>query len=228
MKRQFFTILLALAAVAGQAQKVVLHMANKKTIEYHVSQLDSISFEKTEEPAPEVKVRVALYETIPGYDVKDVVFYTDTTENSKRQTSFTLFATDNQSPFTIEFGTLSSNLLGTTATSATFAGNADDKYYIACMPDEAGTDLTLRTDFTLVASDGSGEIIHVPTIIAQVPAMYTRWDSGHTYTYTFKIIEHDTVWTGTTPKLSELFSIALDSVIVDWGTDNMPIITITQ
>lgn len=33
MKRQFFTILLALAAVAGRAQKVVLHMANKKTIE---------------------------------------------------------------------------------------------------------------------------------------------------------------------------------------------------
>lgn len=227
MKRQIFTILLILFAVAGQAQKVVLHLANKKTIEYHVSQLDSITFEKAEGPAPEVKVRVALYETIPGYDVKDVVFYTDTTENSKPQTSFTLFATDYQSPFTIDFGTLSNNLLGTTATSATFAGIADDNYYIACMPDEAGIDLTLRADFTLVASDGSGEIIHVTNHLAQIPAIYTRWELGHTYTYTFKIIDNTPAWTGT-PNLSELLSIALDSVIVDWGTDNMSIITITQ
>ncbi len=45
MKQPIITILLALVAISGQAQKVVLHKTGGQRIECSVSQLDSITFE---------------------------------------------------------------------------------------------------------------------------------------------------------------------------------------
>jgi len=221
MKKIIIAGLLLMAAVQTvNAQKVVLHMAGNRTFECSISQLDSITFEETEDPAP--KVRAAIYETIPGYEVQDVVFYTDALSDSP-QTVFTLYAAESQSPFTIEFGTLCSNTLGTTSVNATFAGNADDNFYTTCLPDVNGTNLTLRVNYTLVASDGSGEIIHVTNASAQVPSDYTKWKIGCTYTYLFKIYGTTSWYVG--QDASELFPVKLDSVIVESNSDGTSIIT---
>ena len=94
----------------------------------------------------------------------------------------------------------------------------DDNYYTYCSPNEEGTDLTLRANYTLIASDGSGEIIHVTNASAQVPAKYTKWESGRAYTYIFKITEH-IPWTAD-QNISELFPISLDAIIVENSDDN--------
>jgi len=55
----------------AKAQRVVLHMKGGKTFECSLSQLDSITL-SLDEAKP--KVRVGIYETIPGYSVQDVTF----------------------------------------------------------------------------------------------------------------------------------------------------------
>ena len=175
------------------------------------------------------KVRVALYETVPGYSVKNVFFYTSdanptaptdlgyATDNTA--TAATLFtmgtgvslpqsgqvlvyyphigtthrdatpaqtkdynkasvtvtaATDGDTDTKQQFGALTaqygngegelssiSGFLGTTLPTATFAGDATKDFYTAVIPNTNAVPLTLRVDYTLVATDGSGEEIHV-------------------------------------------------------------------
>lgn len=222
MKNFIITGLLLMAGLqTAEAQMVVLHKTDGQTIKCNISELDSITFVETEGPAP--KVRAGIYETIPGYEVRDVVFYTDAMSDSP-QTEFTLYATEGQSPLDIVFGTLSSNSLGTSSDNATFAGNADDNYFTTCIPDENGTNLTLRVNYTLVSSDGSGEVIHVTNASAQIPAKYTKWEIGRIYTYIFKI--HDIIMDWTVGQsVSELYPIKLDKIIVEANPDGTSIIT---
>lgn len=192
------------------------------------------------------KVRIAIYETVPGYSVKDVKFYTaanvalagDATDNTPRL--FTTTANDiytsgtytvtyptvdtpaskdnNQAHVTfvgdgaqstvVDFGnlnytiaeegehTLGKAFLGRTSATASFAGNAKDNYYTAYIPNETGTNLNLRVNFTLEAIDGGGEIIKVEGATAQVPSIYTTWQPGYAYTYIFKISDKTNGYTG--------------------------------
>ena len=221
------------------------------------------------------KVRVAIYETIPGYSVKDVKFYIDSstglssTDATKKVNNATLFTTgsadkDNfytAGTYTVYFPTIgSANIsnsdynkahvtfspeadgkdtkmtfgglnyttkekrekttgdiwLGRTSAQASFAGAAADNYYQIAMPNEDGTVLELRIDYTLESIDGSGEEITVHGATAFVPAIYAAWKSNYAYTYIFKISDNTNGWTSqvnTDP--AGLYPITFDAIVVD-------------
>lgn len=214
------------------------------------------------------KVRVAIYETVPGYSVKDVKFYTDATTTiatGASATDATLFTTgdadkDNfytAGQYTVWFPTIGANnisnsdynkahvaftadtkgktkafgalnyvakekresvgtnFLGRTSATASFAGTTAPYYQIA-MPNEDGTVLELRIDYTLESVDGSGEEIKVYGATAFVPAIYAAWKSNYAYTYIFKISDNTNGWTsqvGTDPK--GLYPITFDAVVME-------------
>jgi len=217
------------------------------------------------------KVRVALYETIPGYSVKDVKFYTDaatTLATGASSTDATLFTTatadkDNfytAGTYTVSFPTVGkanfsnsdynkahvsfvadatgkeatktfdglnyagveykektgTQFLGRTLPTASYAGSATDNYYKIAMPNEEGTVLELRIDYTLESIDGSGEEIKVHGATAFVPAIYAAWKSNYAYTYVFKISDNTNGWTSTVDTdPAGLYPITFDAVVTE-------------
>ena len=209
------------------------------------------------------KARVAFYETVPGYSVKEVQFYHDGSTDLgdlSLNTSATLYTTGSESTDcfytegtlgiyfptvgsskksesdynkahvivfptssqkTLSFGTVSENstLLKTTSQSPSFAGQNSEptaNYYQTVLPNETGTTLTLRVNYTLVADDGSGETIKVYGAKAIVPAIYAQWKSNYAYTYIFKISDNTNGWTSTDNNRDPgLFPITFDAVVVD-------------
>ena len=224
------------------------------------------------------KVRIALYETVPGYSVKNVRFYqkagvlTDpSTEIVSNATIFTVTANDiktegtytvyfptvdtpasadnNQAHIkfdggtadqrtTVEMGALNYTIaelgektagkvfLGRSSNTATYAGDAATNYYTTYLPNENGTNLNLRVDFDLEATDGSGEVINVKNASAQVPLIYATWKPGYAYTYIFKISDKTNGRTGNyDPTLPDndpynadpagLYPITFDAVVVN-------------
>lgn len=216
------------------------------------------------------KARVALYETIPGYSVKDVKFYTDNTTSIASGASetdaylFTTGDTDDDNFYTYgscevsfpntgrtkygegntdynkahvsftgttgvttaSFGGLNysgkesdekngTQFLGRTSSTATYAGTASP-YYQIMMPNEVGTVLELRIDYTLEAIDGTGEEITVYGAKAFVPAIYATWKPNYAYTYIFKISDKTNGWTSQIDTDPEgLYPITFDAVVVD-------------
>ena len=192
------------------------------------------------------KVRIAIYETVPGYSVKDVKFYqtagllTDpATEITPVAKLFTTTANDiyTEGTYTVSFPTvdnpssednnqahvtfvgtgtqstvvdwgnmnytiaeqgekIGTEFLGRTSNTASYAGDAATHYYVVYMPNESGTNLNLRVDYTLESIDGSGEEIFVKNAKAQVPSIYTVWKPGFAYTYLFKISDKTNGRTG--------------------------------
>ena len=227
------------------------------------------------------KVRVALYETVPGYSVKDVKFYIDATKNLNSTTdgdkvaNATLFTTGGEGTenamnyfytsgtYTVYFPTIGTanisnsdynkahvsfaassqattkdfstlnytekeklektgtQFLGRSAATASFAGVVADNYYQIAMPNEKGTVLELRIDYTLESIDGSGEEIHVYGATAFVPAIYAAWKSNYAYTYIFKITDNTNGWTNTANAASNtvdpagLYPITFDAVVME-------------
>ena len=220
------------------------------------------------------KVRMAIYETVPGYSVKDVYFYQDASTaistDISSNTSATLFTTgtaakDNfytAGTYTVKFPTIgksnitptknsdynkahasfaaestgktttksfgalqkvgreyrektATDYIGRTAATASFAGTAAPYYEIA-LPNEEGTVLELRVDYTLLSIDGSGEEIHVHGATAYVPAIYAAWKSNYAYTYIFKISDNTNGWTSTVyTDPTGLYPITFDAIVVD-------------
>ena len=189
------------------------------------------------------KVRIALYETVPGYSVKNVEFYSAAASDDASAAAAKLFTTTANDIYTegtytvtyptvdaagnddnnqahvsfvgsgsqstlVNWGALNYSgkedgektagdvFLGRTSSTASFAGNAADNYYVVFMPNETGTNLNLRVDFTLEAIDGGGETIEVKNAKAQVPSIYTTWKPGFAYTYLFKISDKTNGRTG--------------------------------
>lgn len=224
------------------------------------------------------KVRVALYETIPGYSVKDVKFYSVGTGNNDEtilETRATLFAsgteaTDkfygsgkakvyfktvgknkkddsdyNKAHVTIEgsdesssknFGNLNyttsddtrltgNDYLAQNTNEPTFAGEKDNNYYQIALPNEVGTTLTLRVNYTLVANDKSGEEIKVYGAKAIIPAIYAQWKSNYAYTYIFKISDKTNGKTGINEGPEGLYPITFDAVVADSEEGNQSTIT---
>lgn len=215
------------------------------------------------------KIRIALYETVPGYSVKDVKFYTDvkttaTDGNAYLYTTGTGNAFNNDGTYTVyypttdntdtdynrahlsfvadatngtvtkksygplvnfvdkELGEATGNYLGRNASEATYAGVATDNYYTVVTPNESGTELTLKVDYTLVSTDGSAEEIKVYGATAKVPAVYSQWTSGYAYTYIFKISNDTNGSTkGIDPDTGEplgpagLYPITFDAVVTE-------------
>ncbi len=189
------------------------------------------------------KVRIGIYETIPGYSVKNVEFYSAAASNDASAAAAKLFTTAaneiyTSGTYTVTFptvdGTTADNnkahvafnaggaaqtttvnwgglnytiaeegeqtpgnvFLGRTSNTASFAGNADDNYYVIFLPNETGTNLNLRVNYTLESIDGGGEEIIVKGATAQVPGIYTQWKPGYAYTYIFKISDKTNGYTG--------------------------------
>lgn len=238
------------------------------------------------------KVRVALYETVPGYSIKDVKFYTKEAEDptkpndlgNETTTAATLFTTGTDvlpqsgeitvfyphigkthrdvSPQTTDynkasvtvgevtggatstkqaFGDLTAQYvaaesheaadniyLGRSLPNATFAGAAANNFYQAVIPNTNGKPLTLRLDYTLVATDGSGETIKIYGAKAVVPATYTVWQPNYAYTYIFKISDNTNGWTSQTNTDPQgLFPITFDAVVTNFIDANAEQTTIT-
>ena len=235
------------------------------------------------------KVRIALYEIVPGYSIKDVKFYTSDakptaptdlgTGTSEDATLFTMgddvlpqsgevtvfyphIGTDHRdAPQTTDynkasvtvgavtggatstiqgFGALTAQYgaaesheaagkyLGRSLPNATYAGSSADNFYTAVIPNSTGKALTLRVDYTLVSTDGSGEEIKVYGAKAVVPATYTVWQPNYAYTYVFKISDNSNGWTSKTntdPK--GLFPITFDAVVTNFIDANAEQATIT-
>ena len=234
------------------------------------------------------KVRIGIYETVPGYSVKDVKFYTkggileaDATDPTKPAAgqivnNATIFSTaadiytegtytvtfptvdgstaDNNlahvtfapksgaaQATTVDWGALNytiaedgekigTEFLGRSSSTASYAGNAATDYYVVYMPNETGTNLNLRVDFTLESTDGSGEEIFVKNAKAQVPSIYTTWKPGFAYTYLFKISDKTNGRTGVyDPTQADdatvnsdpagLYPITFDAVVVNAEED---------
>ena len=222
------------------------------------------------------KVRIAIYETIPGYSVRDVKFYTaanvalagDATDDTPRLFTTTAnniytngtytvtyptvdipgnadnnlahvtFVGDGAQSTIVEFGGLNKTIaeegeqtpgdvfLGRTSNTASFAGNPENNYYTAYLPNETGTNLNLRVNFTLEPIDGGKEEIVVKGATAQVPSIYTQWKAGFAYTYIFKISDktngHTGVYDPTKPDDTTvnsdpagLYPITFDAVVVN-------------
>ena len=220
------------------------------------------------------KVRIGIYETIPGYSVKNVEFYSAAASNDADASEAKLFTTSSnniytEGTYTIYYPTVDSpsnadnnqahiafapsgtsqsstvswgNLkytikedaeptagnvfLGRSSNKATFAGDPDNNYYVYYLPNESGTNLNLRVNYTLEAIDGTGENITVKGATAQVPSIYAQWKPGYAYTYIFKISDKTNGFTGpydptqpdnitvnSTP--AGLYPITFDAVVVN-------------
>lgn len=77
-------------------------------------------------------------------------------------------------------------------------------------------DLTLKVDYTLVSTDGSGETIKVTGATAKVANTYTNWTANKSFTYIFKISKDTNGSTG--GNSTGLYPIEFDSVIATEGT----------
>ena len=225
------------------------------------------------------KVRIGLYETIPGYSVRDVQFYSAAATDDAAATTPRLFSTVandiyTEGTYTIYYPTVDSEgnadnnqahirfaglgeqttlvnfgglqytiaedgeqtpgavYLGRSSNTASYAGEAEGNYYTQYLPNEGGTNLNLRVNYTLEATDGSGEVINVKGATAQVPLIYTQWKAGYAYTYLFKISDrtngHTGVYDPTKPDNTTvnsdpagLYPITFDAVVVNSEEDKV-------
>ena len=210
------------------------------------------------------KVRIGIYETIPGYSITDVKFYTSNTDANPGTTvtlydadgtasipnggTYTVTFDDNGKPvltfatttgYTNEayqgFGTLTAfdgpefhendgSYLRKAANAPTYAGDATKQYYTKVLPNPTGIELTLKVDYTLVSTDGSGETIKAVGGTAKVPANFAEWKPGYAYTYLFKISDNPNSTIGT---VEGLYPITFDAVVLDpiLSTDEQTTIT---
>jgi hypothetical protein len=224
------------------------------------------------------KVRIGIYETVPGYSVKNVRFYdaadqplpadatvprlftttanqiftsgtytvyyptVDNTGNTDNNQAHIRFSGTTGNSKIVDFGGLHYTIaedgeksdgavfLGRTAATASMAGEAEGNYYTQYLPNESGTNLNLRVDYTLEGVDGVGETIEVRGATAQVPSIYTQWKPGTAYTYLFKISDktngHTGVYDPTKPDDTTvnsdpagLYPITFDAVVVNEEED---------
>ena len=128
--------------------------------------------------------------------------------------------------------------MGRSSNTASFAGEAEGNYYTQYLPNERGTNLNLRVNYTLESIDGSGETITVKGATAQVPSIYTQWKAGFAYTYLFKISDKTNGYTGvydpTNPNGNTassnpagLYPITFDAVVVNAEDNDQTQETIT-
>ena len=172
------------------------------------------------------KVRIGLYENIPGYKVKGVEFYA---QDGTKGTDAVLYASGattvlcsagDVGTYTVSYPNVDAATPDHTAhVSYSGGGDANASFgafpqdaeistsaayptyagggYALVLPNETGDKLVLRVDYTLISEDGSDEPIKVSGATAEVPAIYSSWMSGYAYTYIFKINPNTNGTTGT-------------------------------
>ncbi len=240
-----FTVQATAADLAG------LYIADKKTI----SSTDYGKEVQFTFRAAGTKVRLGIYETIPGYGVKNVSFrpeaseFEATTANAKLSGSFngtsssangtynvTYNATTGIAEFDntaasannyFDFGTFASasSVLGTTSIDPMWASGSATYQNVLPNTDNVAN-MILKVDYDLVNAI-SGETIHVTGAKAVVPQMYMTWNPNYAYTYLFKISDNTNGTTGTEgTSPTGLFPITFDAVTIA-TTDGAQVGTIT-
>lgn len=174
------------------------------------------------------KVRLGIYETVPGYEVRNVIFhYTDETEKTDNDEAYLdgsfIGSSTSSATFTVtysgtpqkavlstsggasntsffNFGSFASTTgIGTTSSAPTWA-NAD---YITVLPNTTYVgEMTLKVDYTLY-NTGTEESIAVTNQTVKIPAAYMTWKPNFAYTYLFKITD------------DKLTPITLDAVVAE-------------
>ena len=102
--------------------------------------------------------------------------------------------------------------------------------WFAVMPTPSATTkapLTIKCDFTLTATDGSGETINVKGATATIPDAYTKWAPNTTYTYVFKITRNTNGKTDPDQPDEGLYPITFDAVVVNTADVNQQVGTET-
>ena len=236
------------------------YISDMKTVEKESYGIDAVQMQFRHLNS---KVRLAFFETVPGYVISDVKFYEDatTTENSDKAVLYGTF--NNHGTMTVFFPTtgtakkdnadynkahvkFSSTETDKTVAKMEFAkitygnqkedaitegntymsqdkskpsycGTSDKEAYIDVLPMEDKSEpATIRIDYKLTASDGSGEFINVKGATATVPAAYTAWKPGYAYTYIFKIAQNTNGSTDPDdPNKPGLTAISFDAVVLD-------------
>lgn len=75
--------------------------------------------------------------------------------------------------------------------------------------------LTMKADYTLIATDGSGEEIKVTGATVNVPEDYTTWKTNFIYDYIFKITENTNGSTGGSGSTPGLKPIVFDAIVTE-------------
>lgn len=105
--------------------------------------------------------------------------------------------------------------LGRNRTSATSTGE------FKVSPNDKITDgLTMKVDYTLISTDGSGETITVTGAEVKVPAQYTKWEANYIYKYFFKITADTNGSTGGEGGTAGLKPIVFDAVVIENQTNS--------
>ena len=175
------------------------------------------------------KVRVALYETVPGYSIQassvksdynkaHISFVADGTSGTAKVKGFGTLDITNTAADKEVNEAVGKLYLGRASSDATYAGvntTANPNYYTIVIPNETGAVLNLKVDYKLVSTDGSGEEISVTGATAQVPAIYATWKSGYAYTYIFKISQNTNGETNPAAGPAGLYPITFDATVVE-------------
>ena len=172
------------------------------------------------------KVRIAFYETVPGYKVSDVVFrYASTTDkplgtqysdNCIMDGSFNNFTSGSlrisytdasdiaqtsvtgQTPVSFyDFGSLDRGFIGESSSTPTWV-NGTDAYSSVIPNEDNASPMKLVVNFTLTAEDGN-DIIRVKGASVTVPQSFMVWKPNFAYTYIFKITKETNGTTGNDP-----------------------------
>lgn len=201
------------------------------------------------------KVRIGLYENIPGYKVKGVEFYA---QDGTKGTDAVLYASGattvlcsagDVGTYTVSYPNVDAATPDHTAhVSYSGGGDANASFgafpqdaeistsaayptyagggYALVLPNETGDKLVLRVDYTLISLDDSKETIKVSGATAEVPAIYSSWMSGYAYTYIFKINPNTNGTTGTPgTDPTGLYPITFDAAVIQDVEGNQETIT---
>lgn len=189
------------------------------------------------------KVRLGIYETIAGYNVKNVTFkptspatFTKTATSAQLSGSFNgssptgdaqtftvtydgsgvaQFATSTAATNNYVFGTFDTDGTPYLGESSTSPtwANASSDY-INVLPNTDHTGaMVLNVDFDLYNTT-TGETIHVTDAKAVVPAAYMKWNPNYAYTYLFKICDNTDGYTGPEASPTGLYPITFDAVTI--------------
>lgn len=208
------------------------------------------------------KLRLAFYETVPGYVISDVNFYEDANATTSDETGKLFGTFNNKGTYTVYFpktgtanatdkdynnahvkftqatsdGTVAlekfakveygnqledaipagSTYLSQNSSKPSYCGTTENQYINVLPAEDLSQPATIRIDYKLTATDGSGEVINVKGATATVPAEYTAWKPGYAYTYIFNISQNTNGTTGT-PGTDDkgLTAISFDAVVLD-------------
>ena len=228
-----------------------IYIANRETVEpKNYNQTVTFEFRRLG-----ARMRVGFYETVPGYAIKNLVFYYVGAESGSKTlgvggafpqsgkynvtydattgeatvkfnggsnkmgwasafgqlqyTSAASKAGDAALPYIDENGTAVAtavnSFLATNPAQPTFAKGSytidgvanTESVWKPILPNENNSlKMQLRVDYTLVALDGSGDVINVRDAYVSVPVEYCKWKPNYAYTYIFKISDKSNGYTG--------------------------------